>query len=67
MIATHIEIYPSPATLRFASVLTHSDSRRIYGSLTLAQISPYGETSHIPETLGESAKMVEKIWMLQRG
>jgi len=45
----------SPATLRFASVLSHSDNRRICGSLTLAQISPYGETSHIPRTLAEIA------------
>jgi len=44
------------ATLRslsLASVLSHSDNRRICGSLTLAQISPYSETSHIPGTLYE--------------
>ena len=52
MIAIHIEICPSPATLRFASVLTHSDNRRIYGSLTLAQISQ-GETLHTSGTLGD--------------
>ena len=45
-------IIPSPATLRFASVLTHSDNRRICGSLSLAQISQ-SETSHIPGTLAE--------------
>ena len=32
-----------------------SANRRICGSLMLAQISPYGETSHIPETLSEIA------------
>ncbi len=32
-----------------------SANRRICGSLTLAQISPYGETSHIPGTLFEIA------------
>ena len=31
--------------------LSGSLNRRICGSLTLAQISPYGETSHIPRTL----------------
>ena len=46
-------IPPSPATLRFASVLTHSDNRRICGfAFGYAQISQ-GETSHIPGTLGE--------------
>ena len=53
-------MFPSPATLRLltlASVLSHSDNRRICGSLTLAQISPYGKTSHIPRTLSAIAKI----------
>jgi hypothetical protein len=34
------------------SVLTHSDNRRLCGvAFGYAQISPYGETSHIPRTL----------------
>ena len=44
---------PPSRTLRslsLASVLSHSDNRRICGLLTLAQISPYGKTSHIPIT-----------------
>ena len=47
-----VEIKSRSPTLRFASVLTHSDNRRICGSLTLAQISQ-SETSHIPKTLSE--------------
>ena len=43
---------PPNRTLRSASVPSHSDNRRICGSLTLAQISQ-GETSHIPRTLSE--------------
>jgi len=48
---------PPSRTLRslmLASVLTHSDNRRICGfAFGYAQISPYGETSHIPKTLGD--------------
>jgi len=57
----------SPATLRFTSITPKrdSDNRGICGSLTLAQISPYGETSHIPGRLAEiphTALGIFKTW-----
>jgi len=38
-----------------------SANRWICGSLTLAQISPHGETSHIPGTLAFIVKSIETI------
>ena len=46
-------------TLCFTLVLSHSDSRRIYGLLTLVQILQ-SETSHIPRTLGVIVLNVSK-------
>jgi len=43
------------------SGLTSSLSRGICGSLSRTQISPYGETSHIPGTLGEMPFWITKL------
>ena len=43
-------MYPSPATLRFASVLSHSDNRRICGfAFGYAQICLSGKLHISPE------------------
>ena len=52
-------------SLTLASVLTHSDNRRICGfAFGYTQISPYGETSHIPRPLFamlQEDKYVQKV------
>ena len=54
-----------------SKLLRHTSSnRRICGSLTLAQICPYGQTSHIPRTLCEipnPAFMLVEQWLKEVG
>jgi len=52
---------PTLRSLTLTSGLTPTPNRQIYGFTSgYAQISPYGETSHIPRTLYEIQEPLEK-------
>ncbi|MCW3138623.1 MAG: hypothetical protein N2V76_09490 [Methanophagales archaeon] len=53
---------PSPATLRFASVLSHSDNRRVCGSLRSPKCSAKPRTSHTHLPI---AKMTLRLYRLR--